>query len=203
VLHSSVARTGWDEPPRASLFCIRGADGAPAWSAAEREYLFNPLVFGGTVFVCSNTTVRAYSLDDGRLLAALPLKAEAASLQLAPCSTADMLYVWRDGHGQEPDSVAAVEPATSKRLFRGETLTLRERWRIGEPRGLCGAPMALLGERLVYLTHDGIVCVIDRATGAGVAEVALKSRPNKSGGLRLAGARLIAVHGRDVFCLPP
>lgn len=202
VIHSSVISGVFPRPPRGSLFCLSAADGEPVWTVTESEYLFNPMVFRDTVFICSNTALRAYSLNAGKLLAALPLEPENESLHLAPCSTAELLCVWRDSHGRGTDAVTAAEPAISRRLFGGETLTLRERWRIEEPRGLCGGPMALSGERLAYLTHDGVICVIDRATGAGIAELPLKSKPNQSGGLRLAGARLIAVHGRDVFCLP-
>lgn len=203
VIHSSVASTGIGQPARGSLFCLSAADGEPVWSVTGSEYLFNPIVLRDRVFICSSRTVRAYSLDAGKLLAELPLETENESLHLAPCSTAGMLCVWRDSYGRGMDAVTAVEPATSRGLFGGETLTLRERWKVDEPRGLCGAPMALSGERLAYLTHDGAVCVIDRATGAGVAELPLKSKPNRTGGLRLAGSRLIAVHGRDVFCLSP
>lgn len=201
VIHSSVVSGGFDKPPRGSLFCLSAADGEPVWTVTGSEYLFNPLVFRDTVFICSSTALRAYSLGTGKLAAELPLETENESLHLAPCSTADMLCVWRDTYGRGIDAVTAVEPATSRRLFGGETLTLRERWKIEEPRGLCGGPMALSGERLAYLTHDGVICVIDRATGAGVAELPLRSKPNQTGGLRLAGSRLIAVHGRDVFCL--
>ncbi|HEU0300935.1 MAG TPA: PQQ-binding-like beta-propeller repeat protein [Longimicrobium sp.] len=201
VLHSSVISTGAGRPARCSLFCLSAADGKGVWSVTGNEYLFDPMVLRDRVFVCSSRTVRGYSAGDGELLAELSLETENSTLNLAPCSTAEMLYVWHnDPFGEEPDSVTAVEPVIQKRLFRGETLTLRERWKAGEPRGLGAAPMAFPGEWLAYLTHDGVICVVERATGASVAEIRLKSRPNKTGGLRLAGERLIAVHGRDVFC---
>lgn len=202
VLHSSVTSSGVGQPARGSLFCLAAADGAQLWSVSGPTYLFNPMVLGDRVFVGSSRTVRAYSLDAGRRLAELPLEDENSTLSLAPCSTAEMLYVWNKDHfGQGLDSVAAVEPVVSRRLFGGAALTLHARWKIGERRGLCAAPMALPGERLAYLTHDGVVCVIDPATGASAAEMPLKSKPNTTGDLRLAGSRLIAVHGRDVFCL--
>jgi len=201
VLQSSV-RTDGTGAAEGSLACISAADGRCRWSVAGRDYLFNPIVLRDRVFVCSNTAVRAYSLDAGKLLAELPLETEKWTLELAPCSTAEMLYVRRvDSFGEGMDSITAVEPATSKRLFGGEALTLRERWKVGERRGICAAPMALPDGRLAYLTHDGVIRVIDRTTGVSVAEIPLKSKPNKTGGLRLANSRLIAVHGRDVFCL--
>jgi outer membrane protein assembly factor BamB len=204
VLHSSVRSafvTGTDTP-EGTLSCLSAADGKPVWSVTDREYLFNPLVFGARVFVGSNRTVRAYALGTGKPLAQLRLETENWTLHLAPCSTAEMLYVWRDASfAGENDTITAVEPVTSKRLFRGETLTLRRRWKFAEPRGLCAAPISFPDGRLAYLTHNGVVCLIDPAMGASVAEIPLKSKPNKSGGLRLAGSRLIAVHGREVFCL--
>jgi hypothetical protein len=113
-----------------------------------------------------------------------------------------MLYFWCEQHTFPPgmDAVTAMEPAITKRFLGGERLTLHERWKIGEPRRLCAVPIAISGAWLAYLTHDGVVCVLDRATGASVAEVALKTRPNESGGLCVAGSRLVAVHGRGVFC---
>lgn len=202
VIHSSVASRGIGQPSRGSLFSLSATDGELVWTVTGSEYLFNPMVFRDTVFICSSRTVRGYSLNSGKLLAELPLETENESLHLAPCSTAELLCVWRDSYGRGMDAVTAVEPATRRRLFGGETLTLRQRWKIDEPRGLCGGPMTLSGERLAYLTHDGVICVIHPATGASVVEFRLKSKPNQTGGLRLAGSRLIAVHGRDVFCFP-
>lgn len=195
VLHDSFP-AGTDE---ASLYCLAAVDGRPVWSVTERGGFSDPVLLGDRVIVLSQTAVQAYSLGEGRRLARRPLRPEDVALQVAPISTAEMLYLWRE-HSPGADAIRAVEPALSKRFLGGERLTLHERWKVRDPRGLCAAPIALSGAVLAYLTHDGVVCAIDRATGTRVAEVPLKTRPNDTGGLRVAGSRLVAVHGREAFC---
>jgi hypothetical protein len=199
VLHSSSVHGPTDET---TLSCLAAVDGTALWSVKERGGLSSPVVLGDRVIVWSDKTVRAYSLGQGRLLAQGPLKTGNWGLHAAPCSTADMLYFWCEQHTFAPgmDAVTAMEPAITKRFLGGERLTLHERWKIREPRRLCAVPIAISGAWLAYLTHDGVVCVLDRATGASVGEVPLKTRPSERGGLCVAGSRLVAVHGRHVFC---
>jgi hypothetical protein len=185
----------------AALSCLAAADGTLVWSVKERGDFFNPFVLGDRVIVWSEKRVRVYSLAQGRLLAKLPLDPGDGALHVSPDSSPELLYLWCEHtFGPGVDAIMAVEPALSRRFLGGERLTLHERWKIREPRRLCAVPIAVPGAWLAYLTHDAVVCVLDRATGASVAEVPLKTRPSERGGLCVAGSRLVAVHGRDVFC---
>lgn len=194
VLNSSIR----PQEDAGSLSCLAAADGTPFWSVTHGGDEF---VLGDRVIIFSEAAVRAYSLGQGRRLARVLFESGDGAPHVAPVSTAEMLYLCYDRHSPSGlEVIKAVEPAPSKRFLGGERLTLHERWKIRAPRVLCEAPIAVSGAVLAYLTHDGVVCAIDRATGASVAEVALKTPRNHTGGLCVAGSRLIAVHGRDVFC---
>ncbi|HEX5717798.1 MAG TPA: PQQ-binding-like beta-propeller repeat protein [Thermoanaerobaculia bacterium] len=199
LFHTAVAHTSMDEPTRCSLYCLSAANGSVLWSVSDREYLFNPIVLGDKVFVCSHHSARMYSIDSGKLLAEAPLEREKTTLHLASCSEQHRLIVWGDNYGQDADSVSAVEVSAARRLFGGEKPSLSRTWKVEEARGLCEAPIALSRERIMYLTHDGVLCVIASATGERLSETRLKTKPATFGGLSLVGDQLFVAHGREVF----
>ena len=199
VFHSSVSGGGPERPARSTLYSLAAADGRVAWSISARDYLFNPVVLEGRLGVCSFRSLLVYDAARGRRLAEVELGNGNATHTLAPSSSHDQWIVWEDNAGQGADVIAAVIAKPVKRFVRGERLELTRAWRIEEPRAVCEPPISLPGDRLIYLTHDGTLCTLARASGERLSEESLKTGHSAFGGLALSNGRLIVAHGRTAF----
>jgi outer membrane protein assembly factor BamB len=204
VYHSSVADTGSGEPARVrcSLYCLSEYDGSVQWSLTGTNWLFNPLVFGSHLYVCSHRTLWAHDALDGKLLAELELSDEAASSWLAPCSSAGRLYVWKDTSDEGRDGIVAVDVVAEKHRSGEERLRLDKVW-TAEVVSICEGPSLFTSDQLVYLTHSGHLCALDTASGAASRLLDLKSKPSRFGGLCQGGEFLVATHGAEVVTFSP
>jgi hypothetical protein len=155
-------------------------------------------VLDDRVYISSRKSLRVHDAATGRLLAEGMLGSDR-SYTVARGSSHDRVVVWGDDAGQGADSVVALQVASAKRFFRGEHLNVKPVWTIEEPRRVCEPPLALSPDRLIYLTHDGVLCDVATATGARLAEMKLKTKPSAFGGLARIGDRLVVAHGRDAF----
>ena len=204
VYHTSVASTGPDDRTRCTLYSLSVMDGRVLWSAERDGYLFSPVVIDGGVHVCSHDKMYVHSADDGRRIGEIALGPERATRTLARCSRRDRLIAWGSQHHErQGDSLAAWTIAPVKRWFGGERIAATRLWSLDEPRGLCDAPIALSGEQLAYVTHDGVVKALSSATGERVLELKLKTKAATTGGLASSGDHLVVTHGRDVVLLAP
>jgi len=199
VFHTSVIQSSMDGPPDSSLHCLSATDGRPLWKAKAQEFLFNPIACGDKVFVCSNRMLQVHSTHDGQLLAHAKLEENKTTLRVAEHSTPQRLIVWRDDVEAERHSIRAFAVETVKRLFGGSSVNVTQTWDVAEKRGLCQPPIALPSDQLMYLTRDGVLCVLDAATGTRLSETPLKTKECMFGGITLAGDQLVVAHERDAF----
>jgi outer membrane protein assembly factor BamB len=175
VFHASARANGFDKPARCGLYCLNLLDGTLKWSVIGTEYLFGPIVIGESLIVGSNRSLRAFDVASGAVLAELTLTKENSSHQVSTCSTQDSIIVKRDGHGQGGDTLTAVR-LDSSTLTGHSGMKFLIQWMIDEPRGLCGSPIALPDDKLSYLTHDGTICILERASGLLLGETRLKTK---------------------------
>jgi outer membrane protein assembly factor BamB len=199
IFHSSVAPTRMDDPPSCTLHCISAQDGRSLWSRSADEHFFNPVVLEDRLYVCSNRALLAFGAGDGKPLGELMLESNRTAFRLSAGLDAHRLYVCRDSHGQGADTVRAIDLGVKKGWFGREKIAPRVAWSLPEERGLCWPPVELPAGNLVYLTHDGVLCLVDATSGAVIAEKQLKTRPSTFGGIAVSGDRLVVSHGRDLF----
>jgi outer membrane protein assembly factor BamB len=199
LYHTSVSGGEPAAPLRSALYSLDAADGRVTWSAPDRDYLFNPIVLEGQLYVCSSRRLFVLDAARGRRLAEIELGKTNATHVLAPASLPDQPVTWEDNVGQGSDVVTAFSTRTVKRFFGGKGRELIRAWRVEEPRRLCEAPVTLSGDRLIYLTHDGTLCTLAHATGERLSEVPLKSGPSEFGGIAVSDAGLLVAHGRTAF----
>ena len=199
VYHTSIASPDMDAPPLGGFHCLSAVDGKVQWSVRGREYLFNPLVIDGRVHVCSHRTLYAHDARSGERVGKQELGSDSETVTLAPAETPDRLLVWGSRAMTGNDWIAAYAIEQTRRWLGPSRLGYRQLWRLDEPRRLCDVPIALSADRLVCVTHDGVVMTIARATGDRLSEMKLKIQPTEFGGLACTGDTLLAAHGRDVF----
>lgn len=187
-------------PPRCSFHCVRLEDGRERWSVTGTQHFLDPVVVDGRVEVWTNRSLRTYAADDGKLLGETPLAAENRAFRMRHATVPGRRYVLDDSHGEGADVLTAVDVRVARRwLGRRERIVHDVAWRRPEPRGTCALPVELGADRLVYLTHDGALCLIDAGSGEPVGEKKLGSQRASSGGITVAGDRLFVTHGRSAF----
>ena len=201
VYHASMAPTDMDEPPRGSLYCLDARTGRVQWSVTGREYLFNPVVIGERVYICSPRTLYIHRAADGRRLGEAELRGESGTVTAA--AGTDRVVLWGNDSDETGDWVAAYTIERVRRLFGGEGARVTRLWRVHEAAGLCDAPLTLTADRLGYLTRDGVVRIIAAATGERLAELKLGTKTSEFGGMATGDDSLIVAHGREVFAFPP
>ncbi|PND37206.1 hypothetical protein C1O66_06430 [Paucibacter aquatile] len=207
VFHSAAASTGMDEPSRCSLHSLSLETGKSGWSITDSLYFYNPIVSGKRLYVCNSRALQIRDAAGGKLLAELPLEDQNQTLRLVQGPSEGRFYVWRDNLRPGADSITALDVKASRGLF-GEKLSLSIAWQRQEARGLCGAPLPVGEQGLLYLTHDGVICRIGASSGAPESEIRLKTQPSSAGGIALAQGRMFVTHGPHVFayelgCNPP
>ncbi len=198
VFHSAAASTRMDEPSKCSLYSLSLENGKGGWSVTDSRYFFNPIVWSNRLYVCSSRSMQIRDVGGGKLLAELPLESQNATLRLVPGVKDARLYVWRDSHGQGADSITAVDVSSSSGLC-GKMISLSVAWRKEEPRGLCEPPLPVADQGLLYLTHDGVVCRIDAASGTLNADIPLKTKSCQFGGISLAQGHMFVTHGPNAL----
>lgn len=200
VFHSSVKSNGFDKPARCGLYCLNLLDGTLKWSAIGIEYTFAPIVIDDKLIVGSSRSLRAFDVASGAVLAELALTKVNFTHQVSPCSIQNSIIVKRDSHDQGNDTLTALS-LNSETQSNGKGMKFLIQWTIEEPRGLCGSPIALRAGELSYLTHDGTICILERASGRLLAETRLKTKMNSfGGGQTVVGSKLMVTHDRSIFC---
>lgn len=198
VYHGAAAPTRMDESPRGTFCCLSLRDGRMLWSAARQDTFFSPVVCGSRVLVCDSRELHVFAEADGKAGPTLRLEPEGATMHLSAGAGAEQVIVRRDSHDQGGDSLRGVCLEVKRGFFGGRKTVPRLQWTLPEERGLCGPPVQLPSGKFVYLTHTGVLCLFDAATGTRLAETSLGATAPAFGGIAVAEGRMAVAHGRDL-----
>lgn len=172
------------------LFALSVKDGHVLWSVAHDQYLFGSAMVGEHIVIGARGGVRVYALRDGRLEAELAIPDETAA-QTVRSESAGLLVV------DDTRRLRVLALGQKRGLFRS-SVELTERWVTELPAEPAGKPIEL-EKGIAILTADGVVHVIDKASGGAISSMPMMSGIEGVGGLARVEDLLIVSSGRTLL----
>ncbi|MEM8534496.1 MAG: PQQ-binding-like beta-propeller repeat protein [Chloroflexota bacterium] len=181
-----VYGTGMGKGGGGVLSCVSVENGAILWQIPSEHYLFHPVIQGGVIYIGSRGELRAYNLQEGRLLATLSLPKDI------PINAHLLLHNHTLYFGDTDGLCYAVQITTSP------SVQFHSYWQYQTADEVAAQPVTIQ-DTVAFLSKDGIIHFVEAQTGTLVKQVKLKTK-NDIGGMYYHNDRLYVAHGRELLC---